>query len=113
MMSCRVPGCLGAVLLLLLLGTAGAVVAAPRAVSVNESSPATIRKHLKARGLAVSRGTTESAGCGLEIEVQRDVVYAVNGERKMTADVFVPRAAAKRPRAAVIVVHGGGWLKGD
>ena len=111
MMSCRVPGCLGAVLLL--LGTAGAVVAAPRAVSVNESSPATIRKHLKARGLAVSRVTTESAGGGLEIEVQRDVVYAVNGERKMTADVFVPRAAAKRPRAAVIVVHGGGWLKGD
>ena len=67
MMSCRVPGCLGAVLLL--LGTAGAVVAAPRAVSVNESSPATIRKHLKARGLAVSRVTTESAGGGLELSL--------------------------------------------
>ncbi|GIS63450.1 MAG: hypothetical protein CM1200mP2_56750 [Planctomycetaceae bacterium] len=89
MMSCRVPGCLGAVLLL--LGTAGAVVAAPRAVSVNESSPGTIRKHLKA-GPGCLGVTTESAGGGLEIEVQRDVVYAVNGERKMTADVFVPRA---------------------
>ncbi len=111
-MRCRVPGCLGTVLLL--LGNAAAVVAEPpRAATANDSSAATIRKDLKARGLIVSRVTTESAGGGLEIEVQRDVVYAVNGERKMTADVFVPRAVAKRPRAAVIVVHGGGWLNGD
>jgi len=83
------------------------------AAAADESSPASIRTHLKERGLTVSRATAESAGGGLEIDVQRDVVYAVNGDRKMTADVFVPRGESKRRRPAVLVVHGGGWLQGD
>ena len=77
------------------------------------SSAAAIRLHLKARGLVVSRATEASSGDGLEIDVERDVVYAVNGDRKMTADVFVPSGKPKRPRPAVLVIHGGGWLKGN
>ena len=79
----------------------------------DDSSAAAIRAHLKARGLAVSRATAGSAGDGLEIGIQLDVVYAVIGDRKLTADLFVPRGKPKRPRPAVLVVHGGGWLKGD
>jgi gluconolactonase len=40
-----------------------------------------------------------------------DVVYAQYGTRKLLADVFVPDGDGPLP--AVVVVHGGGWLKGD
>ena len=79
----------------------------------DDSSAAAIRSHLKTRGLTVSRATAGSSGDSLEIGIQLDVVYSVNGDRKLTADVFVPRGKPKRPRPAVLVVHGGGWLKGD
>ena len=81
--------------------------------SADDSSAAAIRSHLKTRGLTVSRATAGSSGDSLEIGIQLDVVYSVNGDRKLTADVFVPRGKPKRPRPAVLVVHGGGWLKGD
>ena len=83
------------------------------ASAADDSSPAAIRAELKLRGVTVSRATAETAGGGLDIDVRRDVVYAVNGDRKMTADVFLPRGDSKGLRPAVLVVHGGGWLKGD
>ncbi|MCA9082970.1 MAG: SMP-30/gluconolactonase/LRE family protein [Planctomycetaceae bacterium] len=42
---------------------------------------------------------------------QLDVVYAQFGHRKVLADIFQPQGNG--PFAAVIVVHGGGWLNGD
>jgi sugar lactone lactonase YvrE/dienelactone hydrolase len=45
------------------------------------------------------------------IHADLDVVYAANGERKMLADMFWPKGEG--PHAAVLVIHGGGWLKGD
>ncbi|MCG6155010.1 SMP-30/gluconolactonase/LRE family protein [Rubinisphaera margarita] len=45
------------------------------------------------------------------IEAHRNVPYAEYGSRKLLADLFVPTAASQNP--AVIVVHGGGWVKGD
>ena len=89
------------------------VTGALAASAADDSSPAAIRAALKLRGVTVSRATAETAGGGLDIDVQRDVVYAVNGDRKMTADVFLPRGDSKGLRPAVLVVHGGGWLKGD
>ena len=41
-----------------------------------------------------------------------DVIYAQYGERKMHLDLFAPKATGKA-RPAIVVVHGGGWLKGD
>lgn len=41
-----------------------------------------------------------------------DVVYAQYGERKLLADFFTP-VTPKTALPAVVVVHGGGWLKGD
>lgn len=40
-----------------------------------------------------------------------NVVYAQYGQRKMQMDIFAPKNARKLP--AILVVHGGGWLKGD
>ncbi|MEM6364453.1 MAG: SMP-30/gluconolactonase/LRE family protein, partial [Planctomycetota bacterium] len=48
----------------------------------------------------------------------RDIVFHSIGDRDLLADVFVPAQAAttsrpSRRHPAVIVIHGGGWLKGD
>jgi len=45
------------------------------------------------------------------ISVYRDVEYARTGGIRLALDAAVPRSAAPCP--AVIVVHGGGWVRGD
>ncbi len=45
------------------------------------------------------------------IKSQLDVTYTSYGDRKMLMDIFIPQTAGVKP--AVVVVHGGGWLKGD
>ncbi len=40
------------------------------------------------------------------------VVYAQYGKRKLELDLFSP-TKGKGPWPAIVVVHGGGWLKGD
>ncbi|MCA9064130.1 MAG: SMP-30/gluconolactonase/LRE family protein [Planctomycetaceae bacterium] len=46
-----------------------------------------------------------------EIKAYLDTEYAVYGNRKVLADIFVP--SGDGPFPAVLVVHGGGWLNGD
>ncbi|GAB4153026.1 MAG: hypothetical protein Tsb009_29220 [Planctomycetaceae bacterium] len=46
------------------------------------------------------------------VSEQLDVVYADYGKRKMHMDVFTPKFG-KAPYPAIVVVHGGGWLKGN
>ncbi len=49
-----------------------------------------------------------------EVTPHLNVVYANYGERKLLADIFVPRSAGpENRRPAVVVVHGGGWKQGD
>jgi sugar lactone lactonase YvrE/dienelactone hydrolase len=46
------------------------------------------------------------------LQSKYDVVYSKNGNRKLVADLF----SSVKPQVntpAVIVVHGGGWMKGD
>ena len=45
------------------------------------------------------------------LKANLDVVYARYGSRKVLMDVFRPDNDKKLP--AILVVHGGGWLKGD
>jgi gluconolactonase len=47
-----------------------------------------------------------------KIKSQLNVVYTTYGDRKLLMDVFSSNDAEK-PRPAVVVVHGGGWLNGD
>ena len=54
--------------------------------------------------------TTLPAG----VRADLDVVYAQYGHRTLLADLFEPAArTGKAPGAAIVVVHGGGWLNGD
>ncbi|MBC8373074.1 MAG: alpha/beta hydrolase [Phycisphaerae bacterium] len=39
--------------------------------------------------------------------IERDIVYAVNGERKMLLDVYRPKS--DKPLPLVIWIHGGAW----
>ena len=46
------------------------------------------------------------------LNIQRDVVYATYGDRKLTMDLFRPKNAwGALP--AIVSIHGGGWFKGD
>ena len=47
------------------------------------------------------------------IEASLNIVYAEIGPRKLLMDLFQPTDGDNSPRPAVVVVHGGGWLKGD
>lgn len=49
---------------------------------------------------------------GDEVDQQLDLVYARYGARAMKLDLFRPKDATE-PLPAVLIVHGGGWLKGD
>lgn len=78
----------------------------------NPSAPANIRRVLKQRGVTVRRATPETVTGSLAVTVDRDVVYGRAGDRELKLDLFVPRGTKQR-RPGILVVHGGGWLKGD
>jgi len=67
------------------------------------------RAGLKARGIVPKPLKPQLPA---NVSEHLDVVYAKYGEREMKLDLCVPKDA-KKPMAAVVVVHGGGWLKGD
>ena len=48
----------------------------------------------------------------VEVKSRFDVTYATYGDRKVRLDLFSPEGI-QGARPAVVVVHGGGWLKGD
>ena len=48
-----------------------------------------------------------------DIHASFDVEYARYGDRKVLMDIFQPKPSEEKPHPAIIVVHGGGWLKGD
>ena len=62
--------------------------------------------------LVLQGGNRPSTEVPANVESHLDVVTAAYGDRKLHADIFVPNDR-KGLRPAVVVVHGGGWLKGD
>ena len=40
-----------------------------------------------------------------------DLTYAEYGPRKMLADLFIPKG--KGPYPAALIIHGGGWIRGN
>lgn len=49
-----------------------------------------------------------------ELSFHLNTVFAEYGNRKLLADIFVPKSAGPNHRfPAVVVVHGGGWKQGD
>lgn len=46
-----------------------------------------------------------------EVVVKKNIPYATYNERKVELDLYLPKAKGFRP--AIILVHGGGWIKGS
>lgn len=67
--------------------------------------------------------TRPSTAWPSHLEARLDVVYAQYGQRKLLADLFLPEEAQRAAQAdshstqtglpGIVVVHGGGWVKGD
>ena len=51
-------------------------------------------------------------GIGQDHRIHRGLVFALRGERKLKLDLYVPRQEGKGLRPAVMVIHGGGWVRG-
>src|SRR4051794_35520583 len=51
------------------------------------------------------------SGAAVNVEIRRDIEYARAGETRLALDAGIPQTA--EPCPGVIVVHGGGWVRGD
>lgn len=47
------------------------------------------------------------------VKEKRNITYCTIGERKLLLDVFCPSAKTKNKRAAIMIIHGGGWRSGS
>jgi len=52
-------------------------------------------------------------GCHREVSVQQNIVYRQVGDTQLELDLYFPPSKPKKPRPAVIVLHGGAWRHGD
>ncbi len=68
---------------------------------------------LLSSGLYAQSKGRPSTSIPASIQAELDLVYARYGEREMTLDLFRPNHSSAELRPALLVVHGGGWLKGD
>src|SRR3954452_21777431 len=51
------------------------------------------------------------SGAAIHVEIRRDIEYARAGETRLALDAGIPQTV--EPCPAIIVVHGGGWVRGD
>lgn len=47
------------------------------------------------------------------VNEKKDILYCQRGNRKLLLDIFSPAQKAKDKRAAILIIHGGGWRSGD
>jgi len=48
-----------------------------------------------------------------DVSIQYNVRYREGTERNWTLDLAMPKERGEQPRAAIVVIHGGGWVEGD
>jgi acetyl esterase/lipase len=48
-----------------------------------------------------------------KVTVVHNLPYREGMSRQCTLDLALPKRRADRPRPAILVIHGGGWLEGD
>jgi len=83
-------------------------------VSGRSPQPPSLELQPPAKFPPKTKASQPSTKITADVEPYLDVVYASYADRKMLADIFVPKQAnAKNLRPAVVVVHGGGWHSGD
>lgn len=47
------------------------------------------------------------------VNEKKNILYCQRGNRKLLLDIFSPAQKAKDKRAAILIIHGGGWRSGD
>ena len=47
------------------------------------------------------------------VKEERNITYCTLGERKLLLDAFYPSLNSKTKRAAIMIIHGGGWRSGN
>lgn len=47
------------------------------------------------------------------VREEKNVTYCTQEERRLLLDVFYPAAHTNRKRAAIMIIHGGGWRTGN
>jgi pectinesterase len=47
------------------------------------------------------------------VKEKRNICYCKIDDRKLLLDVFYPSVKARNKRAAIIIIHGGGWRSGN
>ncbi len=47
------------------------------------------------------------------VEVQKDIIYAQYGDRKLPLDLYRPKAKPAGLMPGIVVIRGGGWRAGD
>ena len=61
-------------------------------------------------GCASSAATADAA----TVQIRRDLVYVTRADAgELKADLYQPAASGSGLRPAVVVVHGGGWVRGE
>ncbi len=48
-----------------------------------------------------------------EIQILRDLAYREGGNPRWQLDLAMRVDAQGKPRPAIVVIHGGGWIEGD
>ncbi len=76
----------------------------PRPKDFNE-----LRKYYAIRGLSIAHKKLEPSS---DVQQTNSLVYAQRKGRPLHIDTFVPRKV-NATKAVVVLVHGGGWKKGD
>ncbi|MFK7818918.1 MAG: alpha/beta hydrolase fold domain-containing protein [Planctomycetaceae bacterium] len=85
------------------------VEAQQRELTPQQKRSRAVRQKLKAIGVKPQRAKVLKPD---GIETRLDVVYAKYGDRELHLDLLMPRKRSKQT-AAIVVVHGGAWHKGD
>jgi acetyl esterase/lipase len=47
------------------------------------------------------------------VSVQQDIPYGDAGGQKLLLDLYLPAESGSRPRPAIVLIHGGGWVDFD
>jgi acetyl esterase/lipase len=58
-------------------------------------------------------GTDRGPAAGDDIVVLHDVRYREGPSKQWRLDLAMKKARGGKPRPAIVVIHGGGWLEGD
>src|SRR5579871_2501560 len=60
-----------------------------------------------------SRGLAGDSAIPEGVTFLQNIPYREGGIRHCQLDLAMPSERGERPRAAIVVIHGGGWLEGD